>query len=78
MEPSIKIARHPFLLVGYWDGHFKTSEPKDAAIYQSEMLSGLYVVVRLADAQKRFLVRGQWYSSLSVARRVATPASQPR
>lgn len=70
MEPqaTMRISRHPFFLVGYWDGHFKTSAPQDAAIYASELKPGLYAIVKLTDGATRFLVRGQFYSTLKAAR----------
>lgn len=71
MNEQIKISRHPFILIGYWDGRFKTSEPKDHAIYTSELRPGLHAIVRLSDGQTKFLVRGQFYASLAVARKVA-------
>ena len=71
LAQQIRVKRHPFTLIGYWDGRFKTSEPKEHAIYTSELKAGLHAIVRLSDQQTRFLVRGQFYNSLSVARKAA-------
>lgn len=71
LKSDIRVSNHPFTLIGYWTGHAKTSEPQEHAIYQSANLMGLYAIVRLADQQTKFLVRGQYYGTLKSARAVA-------
>ena len=68
-EQSYKFQRRMWTLIGYMRGPHKTSEVTDTRLF-SGSLPSLLMTVR-DDGLVRYLVRGQYYSDLTVAARMA-------
>jgi hypothetical protein len=70
---EFRISNHPFHLIGFTDqaGETKTPVPSPFALYASTLKPSLLAIVRLTDGRVTYRVRGQSYTSIQAARRIA-------